>query len=126
MDIQTTPIPKPRFRGETLRKIYRVWLMRRLLPVVALEIAALSLLLWKLGKMIFFERVVQNATSVLFVNPSGIVSFGVNAFLNAFWTTKIAALLIAIGLAFLIRHLTQGILRYILVKENYFSQIRKQ
>ena len=125
MATPTNTLPKPQFRGELLQKIYRVWLLRRLLPVLALEIAVLSLLLWKLGKMIFLERVVQNATNVLFLNPSGIFSFGIEAFSNAFWTTKIAGILVVIGTALLIRHITQGILRFILVRENYFGKVQK-
>lgn len=115
----------PRFRGEMLNHIYRVWLFRRLLPVLALEVAILSLLFYGIAKLVFVERVVDNALEILFRNPSGIFSFAVAAFLHAPIATKLITAGSIVVIALLIRLLTQGILRWILVKENYFSRISK-
>ena len=114
----------PRFRGEVLNKIYRVWLFRRLLPVLVLETLLFTFLLYELGQSIFVRSVLENALSVLFNNPGQIVPFFFSAFFHASLFTKIITLAIAGAIAFFVRHATQGILRFILVRENYFRGIR--
>ena len=111
----------PKFRGEILRQVYRVWLVRRFLPAFVIEIAVLSAILYKFAKLVFIQRVVENATNVAVTNPSGILQFFISAFSNAPAATKLAGLGIIILAALLLRHLTQGILRFILVKQNYFG-----
>lgn len=114
-----------RFRGETLNKIYRIWLFRKLAPVLAAEVVIFSLLLYGVAKLVFVERVVDNGIGVFFRDPSGIPAFVIAAFLHAPIVTKLMSAGIVILIALLIRLLTQGILRFILVKENYFSRIQK-
>lgn len=116
----------PRFRGEVLKQIYRVWLFRKLLPVLLLEIILFAVIFYQIAQAIFFQRIVENAMNVFFTRPTGIFAFFVSAFINATVVTKLLIIAIAASLAFLIRHLTQGVLRYILVKENYFSSLKKQ
>ncbi len=115
----------PRFRGETLNRIYRIWLFRKLAPVLALEIAGFSLLLYGIARVVFVERVVDNGMSVFFRSPSGIFSFVAGAFLHAPVATKLMSAGIVISVALLIRLVTQGVLRFILVRENYFSRVQK-
>ncbi len=112
-----------RFRGETLNRIYRIWLFRKLAPVLVLEIAALSLLFYAMAQLVFVERVVDNGIGVFFRSPSGIPSFVIGAFLHAPMVTKFIVAGIVVFTALLIRLLTQGLLRFILVRENYFSRI---
>lgn len=115
----------PRFRGQIVQKIYRVWLVRKLLPVLIIEIAILSFILYKLGKAVFFQRIVNNALNVFLVNPPQIFSFLISAFDKAPFGTKLLGIGVVVLIALLLRHLTQGALRLILVKENYFSRIQK-
>ena len=115
----------PRFKGEVLDKIYRVWLWRKFLPVLIAEIAALALFLYWLGRLIFVEQVIDNGIKVLLLKPVGVIPFAISAFEHAALLTKAVVLVAVILVAFLIRHLTQGLLRYILVRENYFSRVGK-
>lgn len=112
-----------RFRGDVLRRVYRVWLLRRLAPMFLAEVAVLSLVLYGLGRIIFVERVFANAITVLFREPSGIASFAVSAFVHAPVAAKIFSVALVVSLALLVRLITQGILRFILVRENYFGRI---
>ena len=125
MQTNNTIIPaSPRFRGEILNRVYRVWLFRRLAPVVVAEVAALVLLLWRLARLIFLRRVAENALNVFSAHPYGLIAFFVSAFEHASLATQIVLVAALVALAFLIRHVTQGILRFILVRENYFSRVR--
>ena len=116
----------PRFKGEVLRQIYRVWLMRRFIPVLLIEIAVLTLVLYQLARFIFLQRVAENAMNVFFSHPSGIIGFFASAFFNASPATKMLVISFAALTAILVRHITQGILRFILVKQNYFGRIEKR
>ncbi len=120
------PSALPRFRGEILRQVYRVWLVRRFLPVLLFEVAVLSIFLYQLGRVTFVRRVVENALNVLFLNPSAIFVFFAGAFLHAPLITKMMSIGFVILVALVVRHMTQGALRFILVKQNYFSRIEKQ
>ncbi len=126
-NITTTQVPKKEvFRGQVLRQIYRVWLVRKFLPVFIAEIAILTVLLYSAGRAVFVQRIFENASNVLFNNPQGIFGFGITAFTHASTPVKLFALAIAIVLALIIRKITQGLLRLILVRENYFGRIEKK
>ena len=115
----------PRFRGQIVQKIYRVWLVRKLLPVLIIEVAIFSFILYKLGKAIFFQKIVNNALNVFLVDPPQIFSFLISAFDKAPFGTKLLGIGFVVLIALLLRHLTQGALRLILVKQNYFGRIEK-
>lgn len=115
----------PRFRGQIVRQIYRVWLVRKLLPVLVLEVGIISFIIYWLGKIVFVQSIVNNALTVFLNRPGGSVSFLVGAFSQAPFLTKFLGAGIIVLLALFLRHLTQGFLRLILVKENYFSRIER-
>ncbi len=117
--------PTPRFKGEVLNRIYRVWLFRKLLPVLCLEIVIFSVILYVLGRAVFIQRVIENALNVFFLSPPAILSFLADAFGHASTGTRILTLLGAILLALVIRHLTQGVLRLILIRQNFFGKTEK-
>lgn len=114
---------RPRFKGEILRQVYRVWLFRRLLPVLIGEVLALAVVLYLLGQAVFIQRVIENALVVFFSDPSSVLSFTVSAFANAPLLTKLLSFGFALLVALVLRHLTQGVLRLILVRENYFGRV---
>ena len=113
----------PRFKGTILKQIYRVWLWRRFLPVLAAEVAVLSFIIYALARLVFVERVLANGFHVAFEHPEGILAFLVRGFLHAPLATQVMTLGALLLGSLLIRHVTQGILRFILVKENYFGKV---
>lgn len=115
----------PRFKGEVLNKVYRVWLFRKLLPVLILEVAVLTGVLYFLGRAVFFQRIFENALNVLFINPGQIFSFLAVMFTNATPLAKVLGLVVLVLFVLVVRHFTQGVLRLILVKQNYFSRVGK-
>lgn len=115
----------PKFRGDLLKQIYRVWLFRKLAPVLFLEVVLISLFLYQMGEVVFMQRVVENAATVLFNDPPQIFRFFVSAFTNAPALTKVMTVSVFVLVALILRHLTQGVLRLILVRENFFSKLQK-
>lgn len=124
-NIGSPSVSPPHFRGQILNRIYRVWLFRKLAPVLFGEIVVLALLVYGFGRLVFVQRVIENAANVFFRDPSGIFSFTIAAFLHAPAGTKLIVAGAIVLAALVIRLVTQGILRFILVKENYFRQIQK-
>lgn len=118
-------VPHSGMRGKLLRDIYRVWLFRKWLPAFVLEVAVLTAVIYQFAKVVFLQRVVENATNVFFTDPAGIVSFFIAAFANAPAATKLLSIVAIVLVVLLLRLLTQGILRFILVRENYFGNIGK-
>lgn len=117
-------IRSPHFRGEVVKKIYRVWLFRRFLPVLLAEIVVVALFLSELGRAVFFQRIVENSLRVFFNDPAAIFAFVFGAFRHTTVFIKVLTLGVIIVLALLLRHLTQGLLRWILVRENFFAKIK--
>ncbi len=115
----------PKLRGHVLKQIYRVWLFRKLLPVLIGEVVVLSVVLWVVGKIVFVQRILQNVVAVIFGNFYQLPTFLVSAFNHASPSTKLLGTAVLILVALVIRHVTQGILRLILVRENFFSKIPK-
>lgn len=113
-----------KFKGEVLRKVYQVWLVRKLLPVLIMEVLILSLFLYGLGRIVFVERVIQNGLNIIFLNPPKILQFFAVAFTRTSLSAKLLGIGIAILIALLIRHITQGILRLFLVRQNYFARVK--
>lgn len=115
----------PRLHGQVLNRVYRVWLWRKLAPMLVIETAILTFVFIRLANLVFMQRVMENATTVLFASPSGIVSFLVSAFATASRLEQFLAVgFVILGVLF-VRHLTQGILRWILVRANYFGNAER-
>ena len=119
----TNSVPaSPRFKGEVLKQIYRVWLWRKFFPILLIEVGVISFILYELAKSIFLQRVLENAMNIFFQDPPHIFSFFISAFVITGFITKILVLAMIVGLVFVIRHITQGLLRFILVRQNYFGK----
>lgn len=120
---EKSPSRSPRFRGELLNQIYRVWFVRRFLPVIIAEVVVLSALLYFLARAVFVRQIIENALGVFFASPPHLLSFVIFAFLYASVAVKIMGFTLLLLLAFFIRSIVQGILRWILVRQNYFGRI---
>lgn len=125
IQFQNNPGNSSRFRGQVLRQVYRVWLFRKLLPVVLGEIVVLSIVLYQLGQMVFVQRVLENGLTVLFSNPPEFLNFVFSLAVKGSITARILGVGVLLLMAFLVRHLTQAFLRLFLVRENYFGKVSK-
>lgn len=122
MNSSTPQTSVPRFKGEVINKIYRVWLFRKLLPVLVLEVAVVAAVLYWLGRAVFFQKIFENALKVLFLEPQQILSFLLAMFAHATPLARILGFTVLVLFVLIIRHFTQGALRWILVRQKYFSR----
>jgi len=75
-------------------KIYFIWLFKRVLPLFVLEVILLILVLFFLGKLVFVQKVFENAFLASAQNP---ISLAVYMF-GAFWKTSILKKLTILGI----------------------------
>ena len=111
-----------KFRGEILTKIYKVWLTRKFLPIFIAEIVTLSAVIYGLVRLVFFKKVIENAMRMDVVSASGVFKYLALAFARTPMLTKTLIVALVVLLALLVRLITQGILRWILVRKNYFGK----
>lgn len=78
-----------------MRRVWTIWFVRRVLPWLALEAAALWFVLAKMAEQIFVNKVLQNAVAHTFSrSPFEFPSFFIHAFLNT--ETLVQTLIIAL------------------------------
>jgi len=72
-------------KNKIVWKVYLVWLFKRIIPLFILEIAFLILVLFFLGKLVFVQKVFENAFLISAQNPLTVAVY----MFGAFWQTSI-------------------------------------
>jgi hypothetical protein len=99
-------------KSKILWKIYVVWFLKRILPLVVLEVLVIVGALYTLAQFVFVEQVVSNAFLNSASNPWRLAVFLFYAFLNTHWFTQLA-ILIFLGLgALLLRDFGRALASY--------------
>lgn len=80
-------------KSKILWKVYLVWFLKRILPLVVLEVLVIVGALYALAQFVFIEQVVSNAFINSASNPWRLVKFVFYAFLSTHWFTKIAVVI---------------------------------
>jgi len=75
-------------------KIYFVWLFKRIIPLFILEIVLLILVFYFLGRLVFVQRVFENAFLSSLQNPFLVASY----MFKAFFSTTLIKKMIIVGL----------------------------
>lgn len=88
-------------KGKILWKVYLAWFIKKILPLVVLEVLVIVGALYALAQFIFVERVVGNAFLNAASNPWQLMVFLFYAFLSTHWFTKVA-IVIFLGLGALL------------------------
>ncbi|MBU4348278.1 hypothetical protein KJ671_02130 [Patescibacteria group bacterium] len=75
-------------------KVYIVWLFRRIIPLLVLEIILLVLGFYFLGKFVFVQKVFENAFLSSAQNPIIVFLYMFNAFASTTFLKKIIVLIL--------------------------------
>lgn len=92
------------------------------MPIFLIEIVVLSVIIYQFSRLVFVEKVLENFFRILLQNPYGSLTFLSSAFGQTTTINKVLTVAVVILVALLLRMLTQGILRFILVRKNYFGR----
>lgn len=83
-------------KTKIMRRVYLIWFGRKVLPYVAVQIAAFAVFIYLLGEQVYVAKVVEYASSILFNNmahPTVFASFAADLFLR----TRLGVQLSVIG-----------------------------
>jgi len=76
---------KNNLKTKIMRRVYFIWFGRKVLPYIAVEMAAFAGFVYFLGEQVYMARVMEYTTSVLSNNiahPTVFMSFAVDLFLR--------------------------------------------
>src|SRR3989344_7438318 len=76
-------------KNRILWKIYLIWFLRRIVPLILLQVLALGLVLQLFSKNVFVSQVLRNAGLVASDNYLAILKYLAKAFLNTHLITQL-------------------------------------
>ena len=91
----------PILRSKILWKVYLAWFLKKILPLLVLEILILGVAIFFFARYVFIAKVVDNALLNAVHNPLQIFSFMFFAFLATSWLKKIVVV-VFLGLGVLL------------------------
>ncbi len=101
------------FKNRILWKIYAIWFMRRILPLILGQIIVLIIALWVFARKVFVGKVLENATGAADANFWDFIKYILSAFLQTHTLVQIAILL-GLGLgALIIRDIGRTLIAYL-------------
>ncbi|KKQ91952.1 MAG: hypothetical protein UT16_C0010G0005 [Candidatus Azambacteria bacterium GW2011_GWA2_39_10] len=108
-------------KTKIMRRVYFIWFGRKILPYIAIEIAAFAGFVYFLGEQVYIARVMEYATSVLSNNmahPTVFVSFAVDLFLRTRLGVQLSIIGSAAMIFFLFRNIISSAVQLALAKET--------
>ncbi len=99
-------------RNRILWKVYFMWFLRRIVPLIVLQIAVFALAIEIFAGNVFVSHVFQNAAVISEGSYWSVLEFMFNSFLNTRPLTQIATLVILGIIALLIRDLIRMAVTY--------------
>ena len=112
-----------RLKQRIMRRVYGIWLLRNIVPFVAVELGVLLISISVIANQVFVMKVVENMLLVSVGNPMKIVSYLVSAFFATSITTQMVAALTGVGALFLIRELYRSTASYALLKARSVASV---
>ena len=106
-----------------MRRVYAIWFMRSVAPLIALEVVVFFVAANVLASNVFVDKTISNALLATLGNPMSLVVYFLNAFAKTQFLTQTAIFLFAlVGVSFM-RDVARSIASYSLVKRNQFFRV---
>ncbi|MDD5431268.1 MAG: hypothetical protein PHP03_03555 [Candidatus Pacebacteria bacterium] len=99
-------------KARILAKIYFVWFLRRIVPLIIIQVAAIVVALKIFAKNVFFSKYLQNMANVSDFGLWATFKFLVNSFLQTNFLVQVIVLLVLGFGALLLRDVLKAILVY--------------
>lgn len=100
-------------KNKIVWKIYFVWLFKRIIPLFILELVLLILIFYFLGKLVFVQKVFENALLASMQNPILLASYMLRAFLGTSLVKQVVIVgILGMGVLFM-RDIGRAIASYI-------------
>ncbi len=108
-------------KTKIMRKVYLIWFGRKVLPYIAIEIAAFAGFTYFLGEQVYMAKVIEYATSVLSNNmshPAIFASFAVDLFLRTRLGVQLSILGAIAMIFFLFRNIISSAVQLALARSE--------
>jgi hypothetical protein len=109
---------KTHLKRRVMRRVYGIWFMRSVLPVLALEVGILVVGIGMIGSIVFVEKVIANALTISVGNPVKFLSYSITAFMSTTALTQAILILLVVGGVFLLRDIYRSTVSYTLLKHT--------
>ncbi len=100
------------FRKKLMFKIYRVWFMRRVLPVVVFEVFSVILGAHLFSRSVYVVRVLQNTAAAVGGGKRHLISFLWSAFLSTRFEVKMEMAIAAVFAGLFLWSIKRAIVSY--------------
>src|SRR3989344_6838928 len=108
-----TPTLKEFIKNRILWRVYFIWFLRRMLPIVLIQIAVLVVLVKIFASNVFVSKVLENVVAASGFGYAEVFKFLLTAFVNAHIVVQ-AVIIIGLGVsALVIRDIVRALLTYI-------------
>ena len=108
-------------KTKIMRRVYFIWFGRKILPYIAIEIAAFAGFVYFLGEQVYAARVMEYAATVFSNNmahPTVFASFAVDLFLRTRLGVQLSIIGSAAMIFFLFRNIISSAVQLALAKET--------
>lgn len=99
-------------KNKILWRVYVLWFLRRIVPLIVLQIAVFILVFRIFAKNVFVSKVFRNAAYAADFGYWSLLKYSFAAFLNAHLITQVSILLILGVAALLLRDLIRVLITY--------------
>jgi len=101
-----------------MRRVYGIWFLRRVVPVMAAEVLVLVLMVNLFANQVFVEEVLANTLSASVGNPTLAVGYLASAFATTGSDTQGVIVLLFLAGIFMLRDLKRAVVSYAVMKRN--------
>ncbi len=102
-----------------MRRVYGIWLVRRLGPVIFFQLLFLALALHLFGLSVFVAKVAENVSIVISGDPLSVIGFIFSAFLNARLGVKVEIFVALLMGALLVWSIKRAVVSYEMIRRAY-------
>ncbi|MDE2000945.1 MAG: hypothetical protein KGI60_00050 [Patescibacteria group bacterium] len=116
METPTNPTLRQFLKNRILWKVYTMWFLRRIVPLIVLQVAAIALALQIFAKNVFVSMVFRNAAVASEQGYWAFLGYLWYAFLNTRPLVQVTVLVILGVVALLIRDVVRMVMTYATLK----------
>ena len=112
-----------RIKNSIMIRVYGIWLLKRVLPIVIFEGLLLLIAARLFGDDVFVAAVVESLGNALKVGSWNVVSFVVSTLINSRFVVKMEILTGLLMIVFLIWSVGKAVVSYNLIRRNQSSEL---
>ncbi len=107
-----------KLKNRIMRRVYAIWVFKRVLPYVAVESAGFAAMVYYFSKLVYVRSVIDNAIAAFFSNPQTWLFYEMSSFLNKGLAVQLLFLGSLALILFAARNVFKAAVQYAVLKEE--------